>query len=122
MEVVGYCTIHRDAKTGTGMNLEKFIGKDVRVMEFAKDGGVLVISADAQSMATFDKEDVYRKFECSISGDVICPPDMNVIEQMMYHTKVITRKGGYNNILRNMVIEASLMKGKFVDGFLFAKQ
>jgi hypothetical protein len=32
------------------------------------------------------------------------------------------RKGGYNGLVRNMVIEASLMKGKFHDSFLWAMQ
>lgn len=121
-EIAGYCTIKKDATTGTAQNLDKFLGKDVRVMEFARDGGVLVVSSDATEMAMFDKQDVYRKFECSVSGDVICPPNMDVMKQMIYTSKVMMRKGGYNQLLKGMVIQASLMKGKFTDDFLFQKE
>lgn len=122
MEVMGYCTINKNATTGMGIYLETFIGKDCRVMEFANDGGVLVVNSQASAMATFEKQDVYRKFECSVWGDVICPPKLNFVERMMYMAKVTTRKGGYNLLLKNMVIQASLMKGKFNDDFLFQKE
>lgn len=122
MEVSGYCTINRNATTGRGENLQSFIGKDCRVMEFARDGGVLVINAEATGMAMFDKQDVYRKFECKVIGDVLCLPELNMMEQMMYVSKVTMRKGGYNNLLKNMVIQASLMKGKLNDDFLFQKE
>ena len=39
-----------------------------------------------------------------------------------YVAKAQQRKGGYNHLLRNMVIEASLMKSKFYDSFLWQKQ
>jgi hypothetical protein len=120
MEVQGYCTINRNATTGRGSELETFIGKDCRVMEFAQDGGVLVMNAQATAIASFDQVDVYRSFACRAVGDVLCPPDMtDPIAQIMYMTKVTTRKGGYNAMLRNMVIQASLMKGKFTDDLLF---
>lgn len=123
METVGYCTIKKDATTCKGTNNpERFIGKDCRVIEFAPDGGVLVLDSEATGLAMFDKQDVYRKFECSVSGDVICPPNMGMLEQMVYATKVMTRKGGYNQLLKGMVIQASLMKGKFTDDFLFQKE
>lgn len=122
MEVVGYCTINRNATTGRGEDLHTFIGKDCRVLEFAKDGGVLVLNQQATSVAMFDKQDVYRKFECGTDGHVICPPNLNIFEKMAYFTKVTTRKGGYNNLLKNMVIQASLMKGKLNDDFLFQKE
>lgn len=44
------------------------------------------------------------------------------MEQMMYVHKVTTRKGGYNNLLKNMVIQVSLMNGKLTDDFLFQKE
>lgn len=119
MEVVGYCTIKKDGKTGVGPKIETFLGQDCRVMEFTPEGDVLVVNRDGTAMAMFDACDVVSKFECSLSGDVICPPNLNLVEQMVYHTKVITRQGGYNNLLRNMVIAASLHKGKFNDTFLF---
>lgn len=122
MEVTGYCTISRTATTGRGDKLETFIGKDCRVMEFASDGGVLVVNSEATALASFDKKDVYRKFECKVNGDVICPSDSDLVAQIVYVGKVHMRKGGYNKLLRNMVIQASLMKGKFTDDFLFQKE
>jgi hypothetical protein len=122
MELAGYCTISKNATTGRGSNLESFIGKDCRVMEFAADGGVLVINSEATSLASFDKVDVYRKFECKACGDVLCSPELDLVGQMIYATKVTTRKGGYNLLLKNMIIQASLMKGKLYDDFLFQKE
>ena len=122
MDVVGYATIKKDAVGQSPLPMSEFQGQDVRVFEFASDGGALVINAKATGIAMFDKEHIYRKFECGVSGDVLTPPGMNVVDQMMYMSKVLSRKGGYNNLLKNMVIQASLMKGKFNDQFLFAVQ
>ena len=122
MDTVGYCTIKKDATTGKGTDIKTFLGADVRVMEFARDGGVLVVNCKATGMAMFDKEDVVRKFECGTYGEYITPPNLNPLEQMAYMTKLITRKGGFNNLVRSMVIQASLHKGKFTDDFLFQKE
>lgn len=123
MEVTGYATIKKDAKTGIGSNPEKFFGQDVRVIEFSTDNeGVLVVASDGESMCMFDKEDVKRSFKCGVIGEIITPPDMDISEKMIYSMKVMNRKGGYNNLLRAMVIQASLMKGKFDDNILFAKE
>lgn len=123
MEVVEYAHISKNATTGfSPAPLENFIGKNCRVMEFARDGGVLVVSPDGQAIATFDKCDIYRKFECRLIGEYILPPDLEHTEQIVYMGRVATRKGGYNRFLREMVIETSLAKGKFYDHFLWAKQ
>ena len=82
----------------------------------------MLIDSKSTGLATFDACDVNRKFECKVIGDILTPPEMNTIEQMVYITKVQTRKGGYNNLLKQMVIQASLMKGKFTDNILFAMQ
>ena len=119
MDTVGFCTIKSDAKSGVSPDVKSFLGKDCRVMEFASDDGVLVINNEATAIGMFDKEDVLRKFECSVVGDVIVPPGLSLVDQIMYVGKVTTRKGGYVPLLRNMVIEASLMKGVLTDGFLF---
>ncbi len=123
-EIVGYCTISKNAKTGlcVSEHISSFIGKDVRVLEFTDDGDVLVVNSQGTGIATFDKCDVYRSFKCIQFSEVLMPPDLNEIDKMLYYHKVMTRKGGYNNLLKNMVIQASLMKGVFNDGFLFSKQ
>lgn len=122
MEIKGYCTIRREAKSGLGDKLETFIGKDCRVVEFSDNGDVLVLNSEATALAMFDAKDVYRKFECDIFEDVICPPNMEEMHKMAYYSRVITRKGGYNNLLKSMVIQASLSMGKFHDSFLFQNQ
>jgi len=122
MEVVGYCTLKKDAEGQSPLPMETFRGQDVRVLEFAEDGGALVINREATGIGMFDKEHISRRFECGVVGDVLTPPGLNMVEQTLYIGKVMTRKGGYNVILKQMVIQASLMKGKFNDQFLFAKQ
>jgi len=120
--IVGYCTIKNNATTGVGLNLETFIGKNCRVIEFSQDGGVLILNNEATALAMFDKDDVIRKFECNQFGDILTPPKLDFIEQSLYASTRMNRKGGYNYIVRNMVIEYSLMKGKLTDDFLFQKE
>ena len=122
MDVVGYATIKKDAVVPSNIPISEFQGQDVRVMEFDREGGALVMNAKATGIALFDKEHIKRKFECGTVGNVLTPPGLNMIEQTLYVGKVLGRKGGYNDLLRNMVIQASLMKGKFDDRFLFAVQ
>lgn len=123
MDVVGYADIKKDATTGTSaIPIIKFIDGPCRVMEFAEDGGVLVLDREASGLGIFDKCDIYRSFKCGVCGDVITPPGLSMIEQMEYVARCVSRKGGYNNLLKQMVIQASLMEGKFIDHFLWAKQ
>lgn len=124
MDLAGFAHINRNATSCKGAKKpEEFIGHTCAVMEFDCDGGALVLNPQGTAMAMFDKEDIYRKFECGgIVSDVVCPPNVNELEKMMYVAKCLGRKGGYNQLVRNMVIEASLMKGKFHDSFLWALQ
>lgn len=122
MDISGYCYIKKDATTGVGTKLETFIGKRCRVIEFTREGDVLVVNSEANGMATFDAKDVRTKFECTVCGDYIMPPNLNMVQQTIYMGRIQMRKGGYNNILKEMVIEASLHKGVFNDNFLWAKQ
>ena len=123
MEVVGYAVIKKGATTGTShLPLEKFTSERVRVMEFAEDGGVLVLNSEGTGLAMFDKCDVHTSFKCTVEGDIVCPPDYNIMKRFEYMTLATSRKGGYNWQLKEMVIQASLMKGKFHDRFLWQQQ
>lgn len=123
MDIVGFVHINKNATTCKGAkNPAEFIGQTCPVFEFDQEGGVLCMNPQGTAMAMFDNVDVFRKFECSVHGDVICPPGQDTLANMGYATACLTRKGGYNKMLARMVIEASLMKGKFHDGFLWAKQ
>ena len=123
MDVVGYAYIKKDATTGvSAAPIKNFLGERCRVMEFAEDGGVLVLDSQATGLAMFDKCDVQTSFKCSFSGEIVCPPSDSPIESMLYAGRCMSRKGGYNNLVREMVIEASLMKGTFSDSFLWQMQ
>lgn len=124
MDIQGYAEIKHDAKSGfSPIDIKHFLGKLCRVIEFSKhDGGVLVVDNEGQGLATFDKQDVYRSFECSRIGEVICPPNLNDCDKFIYVSKCMNRKGGYNRTVASLVIASSLMKGIFNDQILWAKQ
>jgi len=122
MNVVGFVRINRNAKSGMGTDVKSFLGERVRVLEFNKEGDVLVVNNKGDALCMFDKEDVYQKFECKIYNNVICPPNLSFISLAAYHLKATQRKGGYNQVVANLVIECSLMKGKFDDTILWSKQ
>ena len=91
-------------------------------MEFGVDDCILALNPQGTAMAMFDKEDILRCFKCSVLGDVITPPDMDFLTQTAYSSCVLSRIGGYGRIMRDMVIQGSLMKGVFSDEFLWALQ
>lgn len=121
--LVGFVTINKNATTCKGaLNPNEFIGETCSVMEFDREGGVLCLNPQGTALAMFDKEDVARSFKCGYSGGVITPPNLDMLGEMSYVIQAQQRKGGYCGLVRNMVIEASLMKGEFTDSFLWAMQ
>ena len=123
MDIVGYAKIKKAATTGqSAVDLNQFHGNICRVFEFTPSGDVLVIDNEATGLATFDKEDVECSFKCSVEGLVITPPDLDFIQKVEYSMKCLNRKGGYNDLLKNMVIHLSLSKGVFNDSILWQKQ
>ncbi len=121
--IVGFVHIKKDATTCKGAQYpNEFIGETCAVMEFGVDGCVLALNPKGTALAMFDKEDIQSSFKCGFSAGVVTPPDLNMVEQMMYVTKAQTRKGGYNWIVRDMVIAASLHKNQFNDSLLWQLQ
>jgi hypothetical protein len=121
--IVGFAHIKKDATTCKGArNPSEFLGEICAVMEFGVDGCILALNPQGTAMAMFDKEDLSASFKCGYVNGVVTPPDLNMMEQMMYVAKAQTRKGGYNNILKQMVIAASLHKNQFNDNFLWQRQ
>ena len=121
----GYCTISPKATTGKCIlpeMLPLFLGKICRVEEFDSQGGVLCLNENGSALGMFDKIDVINSFECDFQGNYILPPNLGFFERMTYFMKLSTRIGGYNNIVRDMVIVNSLGKGEYNDDFIFAKQ
>ena len=120
MDIQGYCIIKPSAKSGiSAAPIADFTGKPIRVMEFGVDCGVLVINSEATALAMFDKEDIFTSFKCDPNGLVLCPPGLTTIEKFSYTAKCLSRKGGYDRLVANVVIATSLAKGEFFDSFLF---
>jgi hypothetical protein len=124
MDIVGFVRIKDNATTCKGArNPNEFIGKTCAVMEFGQHGSILVLNHNGSALAMFDNEDIQAQFKCGgIVSGVVCPPNLHQLEKMMYVGKALGRKGGYNNLVMNMVIQASLMKGEFTDNFLWQCQ
>ncbi len=123
MDIVGYAIIKKDAKTCVSvLPVNSFTENRVRVMEFTDDGAVMVVNNEATAFASFEACDVISSFRCGVFGEYITPPDLTDIERLMYANRCMLRKGGYCNIVREMVIAASLHKGSFSDSFLWSKQ
>lgn len=124
MEIQGYCIINKNplsARPG-GVDYSSFVDVPLRVIEFNQFGDVIAIAPDGESMAMFDAIDVKTSFRCGVFGDCITPVEMNTFEQMAYVSRCHARKGGYSDLVRRLVIAASLSKGRFDDRILWAKQ
>ena len=121
MDIQGYAELHPDA-LGRGVHHRDqhlFQGKVCRVVEFTSEGDVLVISPCGTRMGDFARMNVRRSFRCHVEGMVICPPDQDLVQRMLYVGRAMARKGGYCDTIRRMVITASIAKGRFTDGFLW---
>lgn len=102
---------------------EIWIGKPIRCLEINHSSkSILALSQDATKMAMFDMSDASTFFECIEEGGILCPPNMGTLERIPYMSKVINRVGGYNPIVRSLVIGSSLHKGEFTDDVLWQKQ
>lgn len=122
-DVVGYCMIKSGSTTGISAGkISNFEGKPIRVLEFAFDGGVMVVNPEGDAIGTFDKCDITHSFKCEIYSQVVCPPDLPTTDKVIYVAKRLNRKGGYGELIKQMVVRLSLMKGKVEDDFLFQKQ
>lgn len=119
-EIIGYVQLSPVCNTGMSpLEMSNFADCICRVLEFNREGGVLVVSPDGDGLGMFDKEDIVSSFRCSTMGQVICPPDLDEIRKMEYYYKASSRKGGYNNTIKDIVIALSLSKNTFTDSFLF---
>jgi hypothetical protein len=122
-DIQGYAIIRKNSTSGVSVApMEDFETKPCRVMEFAVDGGAMLINMQGTAIGIFDKCDIERQFKCENVGDILCEPGLSDIEKLLYCSKVHNRKGGYAPILKHMVIASSLQKGEFYDYVLWAKQ
>lgn len=121
-DIVGYVYIKKNPVGMSAESLNKFSNKICEVIEFAVDGGCLCINPDKTALGMFDKSEIVKSFECSADNNYILPPNLNEFEKMVFKLKLENRKGGYDNIVKSMIIVASLHAGKYTDELLFQNQ
>lgn len=96
----------------------------LRIVDVAvDDSGFLVLEPGGRALVDVrSMDDVDRYFLCDEFGGVLLPRGLLTEEKIVQSMRRMNRKGGYNDLLRKMVIAASLQKNEFNDDFLFAKQ
>jgi hypothetical protein len=117
-DIVGFCTLVKSPSNKFVDNVAKFSGF-LRVLERNPEGDVLVLAKDGSELGMFKKTDLLSYFGCSFLNNVVCPPELGFLEATSFAVTRLQRKGGYNDLVRDMVIAYSLMKGSFDDDFLF---
>ena len=128
MNIAGYVALKKTTSpAGVADNmLHTFQGGHIcAVMEFDNDGnGALVLNPQCTALGMFDKDDFLASFKCIQVGNVIMSPSLkdDMLAQMSYTSQVLSRKGGYNDTLKKMIIVQSLNKGEFDDSVLWQKQ
>ena len=124
MGIKGFCIL-KSTQTVRGYagDFAELLDTPLVIFDVAVNGdGFLIMNKSMTAMADVRMPDVDRYFLCEIVCGVVIPPDLSIEQKMAEVTKRIARKGGYNNIIKNMVIAGSLAKGKFDDRFLFEMQ
>lgn len=135
-DIKGYCKLkstehcfigyNRDAdpKGYEDIKAELMRAPYVRITDIAVDGsGFLCIEPKGRALVDVrSMDDVERWFECRVRGEVVLPKMDDEAELMVEMGKRLCRKGGYNRILKGMVILNSLRVGEFNDDFLFERQ
>ena len=96
----------------------------VRIVDIAVDGsGFLLLEPKGRALVDVrSMDDIERWFECRVRGEVVLPKTDDEVQLMVEMGKRLCRNGGYNRILKGMVILNSLMKEEFDDNFLFERQ
>ena len=124
MEVAGYCVVKNTADFSMAMPDDKsqWVNKPLRALEINEEArSVLVVSPCGAGIAMFDMDSLKSYFHSVEIGGVLLPKNLDMMERTMYHGLVISRNGGYNHLLKQMVIMQSLHKGEFDDSVLWAK-
>lgn len=103
---------------------ESLVGRPIRIVDVAVDNsGFLVLAPNGRALVDVrSMDDVDHYFFCDEFAGVFLPCGLSNQEKMVQYIRRMYRKGGYNDLLRKMVIAASLHKNEFNDNFLFAKQ
>lgn len=120
----GYCLIKNNPTTlnPKPKDIQQFVNVPLRIIDAGVDNSYLVVNPKGDEVVMVDSQDVVRVFTCNFIGDVPIPQEMDYIQGLLYYQKLQSRKGGFNEILRRMLIASSLRSGKFNDTFLFQNQ
>jgi len=124
-DITGYVLVKNDAKCEHAVmhTPEELQGKIFRALELNDSTkSALIIDNKAVAIDMIDYNDIERKFHCIKVNDVILPPGEDMLVNMFEAERRLLRKGGYDSMVRGMVIASSLHKEKFNDDFLFQKQ
>lgn len=124
-DIKGYCTLKSiNTVTGYAFNPEELLKAPfLRIFDIAvNNDGFMVLNPQGTALAVVDMPDVDRYFLCDDVAGVLIPKGLYFMQQLVEVAKRQSRKGGYNEIIRRMVIGASLHAGKFNDDFLFELQ
>lgn len=131
-DIKGYCILKSldDVFVGWDRNsdpkgyeaiCQRSVGTPLRILDVAVDNSGF-LALDPQAVCLLDirsMDSVSAHFLCGQYGDYLVPPGLDIQGRMAYALRCMTRKGGYNDILRRMVIAASLHSGEFDDRFLW---
>ena len=114
MELQGYALVKKDANCSYGMGPASiWQGNIVRVVEFNDSSeSVLVTSRDGNAMCMFDFKDLKTSFKCQDYFNVLIPVVKGEANKVFEAMKRQQRKGGYDQIVRQMVIQASIHSGE----------
>lgn len=125
----GYVQLVNEPKTIKGhINPESFKKKGLTINGYyameINEHGALIFDKEGKALAMVDTEDIISSFYCCEFNGVIMPIEYkdDLIQQTLYYTKVMNRKGGYVPLLKNMVITHSLLSNKFNDTILWQNQ
>ena len=127
--IKGYCLLKSTEHVFIGLNknfngelyneVEKsLIWQPLKILDIAvnKNGFLCLAPTVACIIDVRDMSDVALWFECEQIGDILCPPNLLVAEQMLYQTKWLGKP--YTNHIKRLIIIKSLIAGKFDDANL----
>lgn len=122
-DIKGYCLLKSsldcDIIMGTKADWENKICSAMELNDVTQSA--LLIDSSGTQMGMFEYKHIERMFKCDVVNGVIIPPTKDLMKGFFEASVRQSRKGGYNDIVKRMVIAASLHRQEFNDDFLFEK-
>jgi hypothetical protein len=95
--------------------------KAIHIAMELNDRSQSALLINGAEMGMFEYSDLQHYFRCDRQGEILLPPGLDMFEQMLYASLATQRNGGYNEIVKKMVIMASFHKNEFNDNFIWQK-